>query len=230
MALFSLIVVTLISTIAVKVGTVALMMTGLERRKASFQALSAFTNAGWTTRETELLMAHDQRRRIITILLVLGHAGLASVVATLISTLGQRGVTNVAIKLAILAGAILVIFLLARWRGLDRRFTAEIKKRLRQTTDLRVTSFEEILHLADGYGVVEVYVSERADIAYKTIGELRLGTRGMAVMAVERNGQIIPAPDSQTELLPGDRLICYGITKSIGGIADELAVKQLESA
>ena len=228
MALLSLIVVTLISTVVVKVGTVALTMTGLERRKAKFQALSAFTNAGWTTRETELVMAHDQRRRIVMALLVLGHAGLASVVATLISTLGQRGLVDILGKLAILAGAILVIYLLARWRGLDRRLTAEIEKRLRQTTDLRVARFEEVLHLAEGYGVVEVYVSEDAGIAHKSIRQSHLRARGMAVLAVERDGQIIPAPDAETVLLPGDRLVCYGVIKSIGDIADEKASRQGE--
>jgi TrkA family protein len=153
MALVVLITAILISALVVKVGTVALTMTGMDRRKV----------------------------------------------------------------------AILFIYLLARWRGLDRRLTAEIEKRLRQTTNLRVANFEEAPLLTEGYGVVEVYVSEDSEIAHKSIGELRLRARGMAVLAVDRVGQIIPAPDAETMLLPGDRLICYGKVKSIEDIAYEKA-------
>jgi hypothetical protein len=221
MALFALIIVILISTVMVKVGTVALTMTGLDRRKAAFQALSAFTNTGWTTREAELLMAHDQRRRIIMLLVVLGHAGLASGVATLILSLGERQASDVFAKLAILAAVIFVVYLLAHWRGLDHQLTAQIEKRLRQTTSLRTSSFEEVLLLAEGYGIVEVYITDQSDIANKTIGESRLRNRGMVVLAVDGGGHIIPAPDSETTLLPGHRLICYGKVESITTIADE---------
>jgi len=226
MALVVLITAILISALVVKVGTVALTMTGMDRRKAAFQAKSAFTNTGWTTREAELIMAHDQRRRIVGAMMVLGYAGFASVIATLIASLGQRGVIGLFRSLAVLAVAILFIYLLARWRGLDRRLTAEIEKRLRQTTNLRVANFEEVLLLAEGYGVVEVYVSEDSEIAHKSIGELRLRARGMAVLAVDRAGQIIPAPDAETMLLPGDRLICYGKVKSIEDIVYEKAPKK----
>jgi hypothetical protein len=221
MALFALILVIVISAVAVKVGTVALTMTGLDRRKAAFQSLSAFTNTGWTTREAELLMPHDQRRRIIMLLMVLGHAGLASAIATLMLSLGEREVTEVLETLAILAAVIVAIYLLARWQGLDRRLTAEIEKRLRQTTSLRVSSFEEVLLLTEGYGIVEVYVTQDSDLAHKSIGESRLRTRGMVVLAVDRVGRIIAAPHANTLLLPGDRLICYGKIESIKSIADE---------
>jgi hypothetical protein len=228
MALFALILVMLISSLTVRVGRVALTMTGLDRRKASFQALSAFTTSGWTTRETELLMSHDQRRRIVMLLMVLGHAGLASGIVTLIESLGARGVAEVFAKVAIISGAAIVLYLLARWRGLDRKLTAEIEKRLRQTTDLRVGSFEEVLLLAEGYGILEIYVTEESDIANKSIGESRLRNRGMVVLAVDREGQIIPAPDADTILLPGHRLICYGKVASMTSIANEKIGAEVE--
>jgi len=221
MALFALILIILVSVVVVKIGTVALTMTGLDRRKAAFQALSAFSTTGWTTREAELLMSHDQRRRIVMILVVLGHAGFASGLATLMLSMGEREISEVMAKLGILAAAISLLFLLARWGGLDRQLTKEIEKRLRQTTDLRVTSFEEVLLLNEGYGVVEVYVRDDSHIVHKTLGQLQLRTRGMVVMAIDRAGAVIPAPQAETMLSPGDRLICYGKAKTIGGIADE---------
>jgi hypothetical protein len=230
MALFALILVLLISAVVVKVGTVALTMTGLDRRKAAFQALSAFSTTGWTTREAELLMSHDQRRRIIMILVVLGHAGFASVIATLMLSLGQRGMLEISAKLVILAAALVTFYLLARWGGFNHRLTAEIERRLRQTTDLRVTSFEEVLLLAEGYGVVEVYVTDQSNIAHKTLGQSQMRNRGMVVMAVDRAGVIIPAPQAETCLRPDDRLICYGKVKAIEGIANEKTAGIIEGS
>jgi ribosomal protein S6--L-glutamate ligase len=86
---------------------------------------------------------------------------------------------------------------------------------------LRETNFEDVLLLAEGYGVVEVYVREESDIACKTLGESQLRQRGMVVMAIDRVGQIIPAPQSDTTLLVDDRLICYGKVEAIRDIADE---------
>src|SRR5262245_46491337 len=82
-------------------------------------------------------MAHDQRRCVVGALMLLGYAGFASVIATLIASLGRRGIIGFFRNLAILAVAFLVIYLLARWRGFNRRLTAEIEKRLRQTTKAR---------------------------------------------------------------------------------------------
>lgn len=48
----------LISAVVVRVGAVALEMTGLDKDKASFQALSCFSGTGFTTREAELIAGH----------------------------------------------------------------------------------------------------------------------------------------------------------------------------
>ena len=73
-----------ISFLIVRVGAVALELTGLEKNKALFQALSAFTGTGFTTRESEMIVGHPQRRRVVTILMVLGTAGIVSVIATFV--------------------------------------------------------------------------------------------------------------------------------------------------
>ena len=65
--------VIIISFLVIRAGTIALMMTGMDRKKASFQALSAFTRAGFTTREAEAVVNNPQRRRIITWLIILGN-------------------------------------------------------------------------------------------------------------------------------------------------------------
>lgn len=49
-----------LSFLIVRAGAVALMITGMEEKKARFQALSAFSGTGFTTREAESVVNHPQ--------------------------------------------------------------------------------------------------------------------------------------------------------------------------
>ena len=74
----------------IRIGSVALEMTGLSREMAAFQAQSAFSGTGFTTSESEYVVSHPLRRKIIRILIFIGNAGIASAIATLVLTfIGQ---------------------------------------------------------------------------------------------------------------------------------------------
>ena len=77
----------IVSFIVVRIGAVAFELTGLEWSLAKFQALSCFTGTGFTTKEAELITGNPQRRRIASVLIVLGHAGLVTLIATFASSL-----------------------------------------------------------------------------------------------------------------------------------------------
>ncbi|NJK33035.1 MAG: potassium transporter TrkA, partial [Deltaproteobacteria bacterium] len=77
-AIISLLVVVTLSLIITRIATIALMHTGLSRPVSQFQARSAFTGAGFTTQETEHVVNHPVRRRIIRTLMLLGNAGLVT--------------------------------------------------------------------------------------------------------------------------------------------------------
>ncbi|MCB1064424.1 MAG: potassium transporter TrkA, partial [Verrucomicrobiae bacterium] len=65
-----------VSLVIVRVGSTALMMTGLSWDTASFQSYSAFFGVGFTTKEAELVVDHPIRRRIIRDLILAGNVGL----------------------------------------------------------------------------------------------------------------------------------------------------------
>jgi len=81
-----LLVAILVSFIVVRIGGFALQLTGVEADVARFQALSAFTGTGFTTTEAERVVRHRTRRRIVTILIILGNAGFVTIIATLVAT------------------------------------------------------------------------------------------------------------------------------------------------
>ncbi|MHC4153076.1 MAG: TrkA C-terminal domain-containing protein, partial [Planctomycetota bacterium] len=87
MGLFLFIIVLVVSFIAVRIGAIAFQLTGLNWELAKFQALSCFTGTGFTTRESELIVGHGQRRKIASVLMVLGNAGLVLMIASFATSL-----------------------------------------------------------------------------------------------------------------------------------------------
>ncbi len=62
--LFPTLLAVLVSFLLIRAASIALMMTGLEKNKARFQALSAFSGTGFTTKEAEMVVSHPVRRKI----------------------------------------------------------------------------------------------------------------------------------------------------------------------
>lgn len=103
-----LVLVTL-SLIVTRVGASALEATGVSRDLAHFQARSAFTGVGYTTDEAESVARHPVRRRIVLTLMLLGNAGIVSVVASLVLGFSDAGGRDALLRLGVLVVGLLVL-------------------------------------------------------------------------------------------------------------------------
>ncbi len=83
MTVLPVLVIVLISMLVGRVATTALTLTGMSREQARFQARSALTGAGFTTTESESIVTHPVRRRIVMLLMLTGSAGIVSVIGTI---------------------------------------------------------------------------------------------------------------------------------------------------
>ncbi len=81
---FLLAAIVLIILAIVKIGSLAFQLTGMEPKIAMFQALSAFTNTGFTTTASEDVVQHRKRRVIASVLILLGYIGIVGVIVTLV--------------------------------------------------------------------------------------------------------------------------------------------------
>jgi hypothetical protein len=206
----------IISFLIVRVGAVALELTGLPRHKARFQALSAFTGTGFTTRESEMIVNHPQRRKIITSLMVLGNAGIVSVIATFVlSMVTPRGILQPSLTLIGIALFVLLFFWLVTRERITSTLTDKIRQRLMARMDLERVTVEEILHQARGYGIGIVGIPESSKLAGRTLAESDLRARGITVLSIEREGIPLPIPSAQEEIRVGDRLVCYGLLRNV---------------
>ncbi len=106
LAIATVLAALLVSLVVTRVATVALMLTGLSKESSRFQARSAFTGVGFTTKEAENVVAHPVRRRVVLLLMLLGNAGLVTIVASLfISFAGADGSNQTWHRLVVLSAA-----------------------------------------------------------------------------------------------------------------------------
>lgn len=210
-------VVTLLGTLFVtvlvtRIATVALALTGLSRESARFQARSALTGVGFTSSETEKVVNHPVRRRIIMMLMLLGNAGIVTCMATLMASfVNNTEGTNWVVMLAVMSSGLLVLALVTRSRWIDRQMSRIIERSLRRWTKIDVRDYVSFFHLSDGYSVSEIQVDPTDWLADRSLAELRLPDEGVMVLGIERPLQdYIGAPNATTEIVEGDTLIIYG--------------------
>jgi len=230
-AIISLIVVLTMSLIVVRIGAAALKLTGLSEESARFQALSAYTGAGFTTSESEHVVRHPVRRRIISILLRFGSAGIISAIATLIlSFSGIGGQREGLARLALLLAGLLVLLLIARSRWVDRGMSRVISWALKRWTTLEALDYEELLRLSSGYSIREVHVDPDHWLVERKLSDLDLQHEGIAVIGIARtDGSFVGSPKGRTKILEGDVLILYGLEEGFEEFENRTRPLQEES-
>lgn len=229
-----LVLVLAISMTCVKIGSAALRMTGLDQETASFQALSAFTGTGFTTREAETITKDRRRRRIAKTLMVAGNVGLAVSLVALFQSFQVDPFDRlhpdwepksekllIALRFFIAVVGLIFLYNLAFGKRLNRWLTRFIERRLEQSTDLALPHFEHVLRLGRGYGISEIRIREGHPAMGKSLLDLGWGRQGVLVLAIERGSELIAGPTAATEILEGDEIVCYGPTEKIRRIAAE---------
>src|SRR4051794_22284965 len=207
-AVVAILVVVSVSVLITRVGTAALALTGLPRQVARFQARSAFFGVGFTTNESEAVVNHPVRRRIVLWLILLGNVGIISVLAGVVLSFHGGGSL---VRLALLAIGLAVLALLAGSHRVERVLERAIERALHRWSDLDTRDFAGLLRLAGDWSVAELQV-ERGDwLAERSLGELHLRDEGVVVLGITHtDGSWHGAPDGTTVLHGGDVLVVYG--------------------
>lgn len=208
----SVLVIVLLSMVVTRIATIALTLTGMSREAARFQARSALTGAGFTTSESESVVTHPVRRRIVMMLMLVGSAGIVSVIAGVMLSFVRTTSTADAVRnLLLLVGGVGGLLALMRLRPVDRAVSRVIRRGLTRWTDLEVRDYAALLEIHGGYSVSELHVDDTDWLAGRTFSELRLNDEGVLVLGVQRrDGTYIGAPTGRTRVQPGDVPVVYG--------------------
>ena len=219
-AVISLLVIISLSVLATRIGALALVHTGLSKEAAKFQARSAYMGVGFTTSESELVVNDPVRRKILTILIFLGNAGVITTISSVIFSfisIEESGFFST--EVVVLFSGLLLLIVLSRSKFIDRKLSAVIDKALQRYTDLDVRDYYSLLHLEEDYRVSELKASGDDWLSGETLNELKLDAEGVRVLGIRReNGNYIGAPVGKTQIKKGDIVILYGKTSTIQSI------------
>jgi hypothetical protein len=211
-AIVSVLIIVALSLVITRVATVALTLTGLSRETARFQARSALTGSGFTTSESEKIVRHPLRRRIVMALMLVGSAGVVSVIGSLmLSFIGSEGAADAGSRVLTLLLGLAGLFWLSTSRWFDRGLQGFIRWLLRRYTDLDVRDYASLLHVHGEYSVSELHVDAGDWLAGRTLQELALTEEGVLVLGIERSdGSYEGAPHGPTLVHAGDIVVLYG--------------------
>jgi len=227
------IVTLIVSFTVVRIGAIAFQLTGLEWSLAKFQALSCFTGTGFTTKEAELITSNKQRRKIASVLIVLGNAGLVIMIATLAGSFVPQQETVISklsesylpfhispylviwVNLGVIIVMVYLIYRVFTHEQFAKKLTNFLRRKIIKREIFQKVSFEELLLATGGYGVSRVVVSAGSPVLNKTLARSNLRRHDITVLAIVRDGQTIPNPAADMSIILNDELICFGKLENI---------------
>jgi hypothetical protein len=226
MNLFLFFFTVIVSFLAVRIGAVAFEITGMENDQARFQSLSCFSGTGFTTSEAELITGHPQRRKIASYLMILGNAGLVTLIATFANSIRPvmvierfnfftiplpiPGWLSPYINIAVIAIGVFIIYKIFTKSPLMDRFTGRIKKEMVEKKVIIPQKVTELLAAQEGYGVSQFEVHANSPLLKKDLKHLHLKEEDIQVLLIQRGAETIPIPKGGEKFQAGDRVICFG--------------------
>jgi hypothetical protein len=215
-----LLIAILVSFIVVRIGGFALQLTGIEPDVARFQALSAFSGTGFTTREAERVVGHKTRRRIVTILIILGNAGMVTVIASLVLSFTQvRSYMSFFIYLAIIVGGIFGLYQLIIRSNVGQRFLDRLQRPVMNRIFREAPAAEEIFHVEKDWAISLVMIKGSSNIIGLSVADIT-AEEDIEVLAIDRAGTYLTRPNWDEKIAEGDRLLVYANRKSVKRILD----------
>ena len=212
-AALSIFVLLSLSVLVMRVAAVALRLTGLSDDIARFQALSAFTGTGFTTREAEAIVNYPVRRRIVSALMIVGNLGLVTVLATLVVSLVKtEGEANaIFAQLAWLIGGLILLWVVMLNGIADRAMCNVIARILNRVTILGKRRFQRLLQITDGYSVCEHPIVRELSRQHCQTERERFDGLELKILGIrDLNGDFCLDLESRASLGRGDSLVMVG--------------------
>lgn len=196
------------------IGSILLESTGMERSRSRFQSLSAISGTGFTTSHAEEVVNDPRRRRIVSYLIIIGNAGILSlIIAVIVYVRSGLSVPSWEVIVAII---LLIAFLVIVIRvGVIDKITSLI------ITSIRKVKLESRLKIAQIY----YNNNDLTVMKLKTLGLFTgkvdipdiatLQSKGLKIIAIERGEDIIKDPKPETKIMAGDLIICSGDIRTL---------------
>lgn len=150
------------------------------------------------------------RRKIVGWLMILGNAGIVTVIITATSSFVSSKGLQIPLNFVLLSVGIILIYVLGTRTGLLNRWEELVTRRLPASEAFEEVEVESLAHFSEGYGLNKILIQDGSAFEGKTLQEAGLDDTNFIVLGVERDATWISAPVNRFALQHGDRLVVYG--------------------
>jgi hypothetical protein len=202
-------------------GSIALEATGMERSRARFQAMSALTGTGFTTREAENIVGHPRRRLIISWMMFLGSVGiiLFLLILLVIIVIGIKPAKPTSPYILVLSALPAIALMVLYWLGVLDKLATKIVNWLKRTEYFKPElSTTEIIYQAGDYSLARMTIGKAAPEVGSKISNTSLAKSNFRVVVIERGDKVIFYPEAKEVVQAGDHLVYYGRTVEISSL------------
>lgn len=221
MNLLLCLIVLVIVLLVIQVGAIAFELTGVDSSISWFQSISCYTSTGFTTKEAEIVISTPKRRKIAMTLMILGHVGFVSLMATFVNTL--RGGTRLPhilhnvpvhwvpwINVGIMIFFVMALYLLFYKTGIAKYLSRWFKEHIIKKSIVKPVTFEELAISDGGYGLCQVEVWEESPILGMKVGEVLKKFGDTKVLMLGKKGRAMHLAEPETTIEIGDKILCFG--------------------
>lgn len=206
----------------ISIFTVLFRLTGVTQEKARFQVISLFTTSGFTTRESEIMLATLERRRLSRGIMLTGYVFSVLIVSLIINlalSIPQSNASDFGLITILITAAFIIIFVLSRIKPVRSRFTHFI-----ETLALKsLRSDETKIVILDFYHdkiIAQVLIKELPEeLRGKTLEESDIKNRyDVQILLINRKGDARLGVSKDDILEDGDTLTVYANEKKLNNL------------
>lgn len=216
----------IIYSVIIELFTILFRLTGLTYEIARTQVISLLTNSGYTTTESEVILASKRRRKLAQITMLFGYAFTVVVVSTIVNaflSLTQTEMEKILPIIVASAAFVLIMLLTLRITPIHNAMNRGLERIANQ---IMFGKNSNVIVLVDIYGknaVVELFL-EHIPQMVKDVPLSQCGLReqlNIHVLHIKRNQDMLTI-SGDTVLQTGDVLLLFGTYKNIRSVFENI--------
>ena len=207
--------------VLVEIFTTAFRLTGLTHEKARFQVISLFTNAGFTTAESEIIPSSPGRRKLAIATMITGHIFSAIIVSLIVSIFTNLNTINelkdYSIIILISLAVFFVLLIVLKVPFISKRISKFLEGLAIRQMQRRPN--KNVITELDNYGkhsIIEVLINEMPSILVdKSLYESDLKSNyNINLLVLRRKNKVVDVT-ANTILQKGDLIVVFGPAQNI---------------
>ncbi|PZE22345.1 hypothetical protein [Paenibacillus xerothermodurans] len=202
----------LLVILVLEIAASLLIISGLKKEIARFQAISMLTATGFTTKESELILRHPLRRSLAMFLILFGVFSLAVLISTITSMMQQNFKLP---QLVTITSGLAILLLLVRTKKVNEALTRSFHRRLEQDFETHELPIAEVLYTSQDDLFTAVEIFEDSDALGLSAHKMLTPEQDIELLLIERGNHKIRRQCKDMEIQEGDILLVYGSKSAI---------------